>query len=86
MATKICDLKPGVEYELKCEDEWGDGWNEGYIEIAGLTYCENFGCDYPKTCQYCYGCNTNMSIRYIKVSGTIVIHLSRNYIGINDLF
>ena len=29
MATKTCDLKPDVEYELKCEDEWGDGWNEG---------------------------------------------------------
>ena len=94
-ATKTCDLKPGVMYELKCEDEWGDGWNGGYIEIAGLKYCDNFDFNSPCMCgglctspcmcagYYEYGCNTLMEIS-IKVSGTIVIYLSRNFI--HDLF
>merc|ERR1719401_3001532 len=26
-----------------CSDAYGDGWNGGYLEIAGRRYCEDFG-------------------------------------------
>ena len=71
--SETCQLEKNVEYELVCEDEWGDGWNGGYIEIAGVKWCDTFLPDSPKVCEeyYSYGCNTQMSIKYFKVQGTI---------------
>jgi len=37
----ICCIEDG-EYELSCNDAYGDGWNEGYLEIDGIRYCEEF--------------------------------------------
>ena len=39
--TKQCCLPSGI-HKLTCKDDWGDGWNGGYIEILGQRYCDNF--------------------------------------------
>ena len=36
-----CCLEPGT-YTLECKCSHGDGWHGGYVEIAGVRYCENF--------------------------------------------
>jgi len=38
-----CCLGAGT-YTVTCKDSYGDGWNGGYLEIAGKTLCGgNFG-------------------------------------------
>ena len=39
--TESCCLNPG-SYQLTCDDSYGDGWHEGFIEIDGKRYCESF--------------------------------------------
>ena len=39
--TKQCCLPPG-NHKLTCKDDWGDGWNGGFLEINGQRYCETF--------------------------------------------
>ena len=76
MAT--CQLEENVEYELICEDDWGDGWDGGYLEIAGQRYCDDFTFDFPNKCPnsispaYVYQCNTERRIQYITITGTII--------------
>ena len=74
--SETCQLEKNVDYELICEDEWGDGWNGGNITFAGLTYCNTFLPNSPNICQSFYtpGCNTRMSIKYIKVQGIIFVY------------
>ena len=36
-----CCLIPG-SYNLECKDSYGDGWNDGYIEVDGTKHCESF--------------------------------------------
>ena len=36
-----CCLDAG-SYTLTCENTNGDGWHDGYIEIQGKRYCEDF--------------------------------------------
>jgi len=36
-----CCLSPGT-YTLICKCSYGDGWHNGYIEIDGTKYCEDF--------------------------------------------
>ena len=38
---KQCCL-PGGIHKLSCKDDWGDGWNGGFLEINGQKYCDNF--------------------------------------------
>ena len=66
-----CKLKKNTNYVLFCEDEWGDGWNGGYIKIAGAQYCQNFNQQNPNTCSTNYQCNTEMCVSYIKIKGTV---------------
>ena len=70
--TATCQLEEGVEYELICEDEWGDGWDGGYLEIAGQRYCEDFRFDFPNKCANVYQCNTERRIQYITIEGMII--------------
>jgi len=41
-ATPYECCQPAGEYELDCQDSYGDGWHGGYIEIGGQKYCEDF--------------------------------------------
>ena len=36
-----CCLRPGT-YTLDCKCTFGDGWHGGYLEIAGVRYCDDF--------------------------------------------
>ena len=36
-----CCLAPGT-YTLKCKCSYGDGWHNGYVEIDGKKYCQDF--------------------------------------------
>lgn len=36
-----CCLEDGT-YELNCMDAYGDGWNNGYLEIDGSQFCGDF--------------------------------------------
>ena len=38
---KQCCLPNGI-YKLTCKDDWGDGWNGGYLDINGQRFCDNF--------------------------------------------
>ena len=84
---KECELEKMVDYELICEDEWGDGWNGGFIEIAGLKYCSNFNNISPNRCAntFTYGCNTKVTIKYIKLTGTTCSHFKSN-VDICDVY
>ena len=61
--NETCYVETG-NYELRCEDSWGDGWNGGYLEIGGTKYCEDFDYNFPNDCgpNYSYGCNTLMPV------------------------
>ena len=37
------------EYNLTCETSSGEGWHEGYIEIAGTQYCRDFQKGYSQS-------------------------------------
>merc|ERR1719184_478083 len=37
---KCC--QPAGEYELKCNDSYGDGWHGAYIQIGETQYCKDF--------------------------------------------
>ena len=39
--TEECCLNAGV-YTLKCKDSNNNGWDNGFIDIQGTKYCENF--------------------------------------------
>ena len=73
-------------YELICEDSWGDGWEGGFLEIAGLEFCKDFRYNFPNDCgeSYVHGCNTERRIQYITITGMITaksfIFLSDHYI------
>ena len=41
-------LPPG-DYTLACYDSYGDGWNGGYVTIAGEDLCGDFEDDYSDT-------------------------------------
>ena len=62
-----------TSYELKCEDDWGDGWNGGYIEIAGKRWCDDFTANSPNPCGggVSYQCNVLME-RSLAIKGTII--------------
>ena len=66
-----CKLKTGTNYVLFCEDEWGDGWNGGYIKIAGAKFCNEFTNNFPNTCTNAYQCNTIMCRSFINIKGKI---------------
>jgi len=36
-----CDL-PAGNHVLNCKDSYGNGWHGGFLEIAGIKYCEDF--------------------------------------------
>ena len=36
-----CCLSPGT-YTLICKCSYGDGWHNGYVEIDGTKYCQDF--------------------------------------------
>ena len=36
-----CCLTPGP-HNLTCKDSYGDGWHEGFIELGGKKYCNDF--------------------------------------------
>ena len=73
-------------YELICEDSWGDGWEGGFLEIAGFEFCKDFRYNFPNDCgeSYVHGCNTERRIQYITITGMITaksfIFLSDHYI------
>ena len=46
--TEKCCLAPGT-YTLDCKCSYGDGWHEGYLEIDGVKYCNDFSEGYSKT-------------------------------------
>jgi hypothetical protein len=46
--TEEC-CQPAGSYELVCTDTWGDGWHGGYLEIGGVSYCENFSEGHEET-------------------------------------
>ena len=37
----MCCLQPG-EYNIECRDSAGDGWHDGYINIGGVYFCNDF--------------------------------------------
>jgi hypothetical protein len=37
----VCCLTGG-EHTLTCSDTYGDGWHGGFIEVDGVTYCNEF--------------------------------------------
>ena len=39
--TQKCCLAVG-NYNITCTDDFGDGWHDGYLEINGIKYCEDF--------------------------------------------
>ena len=39
--TQQCCLLAG-DYNITCNDCYGDGWRGGYLEINGTKYCETF--------------------------------------------
>ena len=39
--TESCCIDAG-SYTLTCYDNFGDGWNGGFIKIQGQRYCEDF--------------------------------------------
>ena len=41
--TQQCCLPVNQQsFLIKCKDSWGDGWSDGYLEINGKRYCEQF--------------------------------------------
>ena len=38
---QICCLSPG-NYNMRCKNFLGEGWNGAYVEINGQKCCENF--------------------------------------------
>ena len=49
--TENCCLIPG-KHTLTCNDSFGDGWHDGYLEIQGKKYCRNFKNGEQKTIQF----------------------------------
>ena len=39
--TQECCLAGG-DYKITCTESYGDGWNDGYLEIKGQQYCNDF--------------------------------------------
>ena len=39
--SDTCCLEFG-QHELVCEDEYGDGWDGGFLQINGVKFCEHF--------------------------------------------
>ena len=48
-----CCLQPGT-YTLDCKCTYGDGWHGGYVEIAGVRYCDDF----------LFGSNQTVAVRW----------------------
>ena len=50
---QVCCLDSGL-HTLTCKDSWGDGWKNGehglngYLEIDGVRYCEDFSTGFEK--------------------------------------
>ena len=39
---ECCLPEKQQSFLVKCSDSYGDGWNDGYIEIHGKRYCNDF--------------------------------------------
>ena len=46
--SQECCLPAGT-YTLTCKDSYPDGWNGGFMEINGETYCDTFTDDEETT-------------------------------------
>ena len=60
-----CILTKEANYNLICEDTYGDGWNGGSLSIQGSTYCAAFrypGC-YNNNPGYCYSKTESLTIK-----------------------
>ena len=52
--SEDCCLAPDT-YTLECKCSFGDGWHEGYLEIDGVKYCDDFTDGSSKTVQVNFG-------------------------------
>ena len=64
MSDSKCCLGSGT-YTLNCKDSFGDGWNGGYITIAGTMYCDDFTAGKSKTEQIVVGSGSDGNVSII---------------------
>ena len=41
-SLECCVPRDETEFSISCQDSFGDGWHEGYLEIAGKKYCTTY--------------------------------------------